>query len=57
MNQIEHYSSLPFYPINDGRCDVIVEKPTYFMKLDAGNILVSFCEKLKYFMNKFAVIA
>ena len=39
MNQVEKYSSLPFHPIKDGRCDIIVEKPTYFMKLDAGNIL------------------
>jgi hypothetical protein len=34
--QIEKYSSLSFHPINDGHCDVIVEKPTYFMKLDAS---------------------
>ena len=37
MNQVEKYSSLPFHPIKDGHCDVVVEKPTYFMKLDAGN--------------------
>lgn len=37
--QIEKYSSLSFHPINDGHCDVIVEKPTYFMKLDASMTL------------------
>ena len=36
MNEIEKYSSLSFHPIHDGHCDVVVEKPTYFMKLDAS---------------------
>ena len=33
---MEKISSLPFHPIQDGHCDVVVEKPTFFMKLDAG---------------------
>lgn len=37
MNEIEKFSSLSFQPINDKHCDIIVDKPTYFMKLDAGN--------------------
>lgn len=34
--ELEHFSSLPFRPIQDSHCDVIIEKPVYFMKLDAG---------------------
>ncbi|KAM5148914.1 EGF domain-specific O-linked N-acetylglucosamine transferase [Mantella aurantiaca] len=43
--ELQTYSSLAFRPIEDGRCDVIIEKPTYFMKLDAGvNMYHHFCD-------------
>ena len=34
--ELQTYTELDFQPIEDGHCDVIVEKPTVFMKLDAG---------------------
>ena len=35
---MEKFSSLSFDPFQDGHCDVIVEKPTFFMKLDASKL-------------------
>ncbi|CAB3989475.1 EGF domain-specific O-linked N-acetylglucosamine transferase-like [Paramuricea clavata] len=50
--QIEKYSSLSFHPINDGHCDVIVEKPTYFMKLDATvNLYHHFCDYFNLYLT------
>ena len=34
--ELEHYTSLPVQPMHAGHCDVIINKPTIFMKLDAG---------------------
>lgn len=34
--ELQTYTALDFHPIEDGHCDIIVEKPTVFMKLDAG---------------------
>lgn len=34
--ELQTYSELDFHPIKDGHCDIIIEKPTVFMKLDAG---------------------
>nr|XP_022298960.1 EGF domain-specific O-linked N-acetylglucosamine transferase-like isoform X2 [Crassostrea virginica] len=49
--ELEHFSSLPFRPIQDSHCDVIIEKPIYFMKLDAGvNMYHHFCD----FVNLYA---
>jgi len=36
LNELEDFSSLPFKPNQEKHCDVFVEKPTFFMKLDAG---------------------
>ena len=36
LNQIEDFTSLPFHPLHDKHCDIVVEKPSFFMKLDAG---------------------
>ena len=36
LNELEDFSSLPFKPNQGKHCDVTVEKPTFFMKLDAG---------------------
>ncbi|XP_044531727.1 EGF domain-specific O-linked N-acetylglucosamine transferase [Gracilinanus agilis] len=35
--ELQTYTELSFRPIEDGKCDIVIEKPTYFMKLDAGN--------------------
>nr|XP_022298312.1 EGF domain-specific O-linked N-acetylglucosamine transferase-like [Crassostrea virginica] len=49
--ELEHFSSFPFRPIQDGHCDVIIDKPVYFMKLDAGvNMYHHFCD----FVNLYA---
>lgn len=34
--ELQSYTELDFHPIEDGQCDITVEKPTVFMKLDAG---------------------
>lgn len=34
--ELQTYTELDFDPIVDGHCDIIIEKPTVFMKLDAG---------------------
>ena len=50
--QVEKYSSLSFNPISDGHCDVIVEKPTYFMKLDATvNLYHHFCDYFNLYLT------
>ena len=50
--EIERYSSLPFHPINDGHCDVIVDKPTYFMKLDASKSSADADNLVMYFSKR-----
>lgn len=34
--ELEHFTSLPVKPIQAGNCDVVIQRPTIFMKLDAG---------------------
>lgn len=42
--ELQTFTPLSFRPIEDGKCDIVIEKPTYFMKLDAGNkVFVFFC--------------
>lgn len=38
--ELQGYTQLNFRPIEDAKCDIVVEKPTYFMKLDAGEKLL-----------------
>lgn len=38
--ELQTYTELDFHPIEDGHCDVIIERPTVFMKLDAGGIFI-----------------
>ncbi|KAF7287593.1 hypothetical protein GWI33_005951 [Rhynchophorus ferrugineus] len=43
--EIRHFSSFNYRPINNGNCDVIIEKPTYVMKIDATvNMYHHFCD-------------
>ena len=39
LNEVEDFSPLTFQPNNEQHCDILVEKPTIFMKLDAGLLL------------------
>ncbi|XP_033745660.1 EGF domain-specific O-linked N-acetylglucosamine transferase-like [Pecten maximus] len=49
--ELEHYTSLPFRPIEDRKCDIVIDKPTYLIKLDAGvNLYHHFCD----FINLYA---
>lgn len=34
--ELQTFTELNFHPVEDGHCDLIIEKPTIFMKLDAG---------------------
>lgn len=34
--ELQAFTELNFNPIEDGHCDIIIEKPTVFIKLDAG---------------------
>ena len=38
---MEHYTSLPFRPLTSQHCDVTIDKPVMFMKLDAGRNLIT----------------
>ena len=42
LNEVEDFSPLTFPPNQEQHCDILVEKPTIFMKLDAG-LLLHFC--------------
>ncbi|XP_075039512.1 EGF domain-specific O-linked N-acetylglucosamine transferase [Mixophyes fleayi] len=51
--ELRTYTSLGFRPIDDGHCDIIVEKPTYFMKLDAGvNMYHHFCDFVNLYLTQ-----
>lgn len=34
--ELQAYTELDFNPTDEEHCDIIIEKPTVFMKLDAG---------------------
>lgn len=34
--ELEHFTSLPFKPLTSKHCDIVIDKPVWFMKLDAG---------------------
>ncbi|XP_077292381.1 EGF-domain O-GlcNAc transferase [Arctopsyche grandis] len=43
--EMRHFVSLNNKPINDNLCDVVIEKPTYIMKIDATvNMYHHFCD-------------
>ncbi|XP_021019794.1 EGF domain-specific O-linked N-acetylglucosamine transferase [Mus caroli] len=51
--ELQGYTQLNFRPIEDGKCDIVVEKPTYFMKLDAGiNMYHHFCDFLNLYLTQ-----
>ncbi|KAL9989375.1 hypothetical protein ACROYT_G003919 [Oculina patagonica] len=53
LNEVEDFSSLPFKPNEEKHCDVIVEKPTLFMKLDAlVNMYHHFCDFFNLYVTQ-----
>uniref|UniRef100_A0A8C1LGN9 EGF domain-specific O-linked N-acetylglucosamine transferase n=1 Tax=Cyprinus carpio TaxID=7962 RepID=A0A8C1LGN9_CYPCA len=51
--ELETYSELDFHPLNDGHCDVIIDRPTVFMKLDAGvNMYHHFCDFVNLYISQ-----
>ncbi|XP_027011599.2 EGF domain-specific O-linked N-acetylglucosamine transferase isoform X2 [Tachysurus fulvidraco] len=51
--ELQTYTELDFHPIEDGHCDVIIERPTVFMKLDAGvNMYHHFCDFVNLYVSQ-----
>uniref|UniRef100_A0A6I8RBR0 EGF domain-specific O-linked N-acetylglucosamine transferase n=1 Tax=Xenopus tropicalis TaxID=8364 RepID=A0A6I8RBR0_XENTR len=51
--ELQSYSSLTFKPVEDAHCDIIIDKPTYFMKLDAGvNMYHHFCDFVNLYITQ-----
>uniref|UniRef100_A0A3Q4AC47 EGF domain-specific O-linked N-acetylglucosamine transferase n=1 Tax=Mola mola TaxID=94237 RepID=A0A3Q4AC47_MOLML len=51
--ELQTFTELDFHPIEDGDCDIIVEKPTVFMKLDAGvNMYHHFCDFVNLYISQ-----
>lgn len=49
--ELEHYTSLDFLPSDGSHCDIVIDRPTYLIKLDAGiNMYHHFCD----FVNLYA---
>lgn len=49
--ELENYTPLAKRPSDDGSCDLVIDKPTFFIKLDAGiNMYHHFCD----FVNLYA---
>ncbi|EDV19908.1 uncharacterized protein TRIADDRAFT_32818 [Trichoplax adhaerens] len=53
-SELRPFTSLKFKPVIDRHhCDVIVERPTYFMKLDAGiNMFHHFCDFVNLYVTQ-----
>lgn len=51
--ELEHFSSLAVKPIQAGNCDVVIQRPTIFMKLDAGiNLYHHFCDFVNLYVTQ-----
>uniref|UniRef100_A0A8C9KZK6 EGF domain-specific O-linked N-acetylglucosamine transferase n=1 Tax=Panthera tigris altaica TaxID=74533 RepID=A0A8C9KZK6_PANTA len=51
--ELQSYTQLSFRPIEATECDVVIEKPTYFMKLDAGvNMYHHFCDFINLYITQ-----
>lgn len=51
--ELEHFTSLSVKPLQAGLCDVIVNRPTVFMKLDAGiNLYHHFCDFVNLYVTQ-----
>uniref|UniRef100_A0A2I3FZ17 EGF domain-specific O-linked N-acetylglucosamine transferase n=1 Tax=Nomascus leucogenys TaxID=61853 RepID=A0A2I3FZ17_NOMLE len=50
--ELQSYTPLNFRPM-DAKCDIVIEKPTYFMKLDAGvNMYHHFCDFINLYITQ-----
>lgn len=45
---MRNFRKLPRKPIVEGDCDVVVNKPTYILKIDAGIVISSRIKCIKY---------
>ncbi|NXS42262.1 EOGT transferase, partial [Balaeniceps rex] len=51
--ELQTFTALNFRPLEDEKCDVVIEKPTYFMKLDAGvNMYHHFCDFVNLYITQ-----
>ncbi|XP_060095493.1 EGF domain-specific O-linked N-acetylglucosamine transferase isoform X1 [Heteronotia binoei] len=51
--ELQMYTELNARPIEDGICDVVIDKPTYFMKFDAGvNMYHHFCDFVNLYITQ-----
>ncbi|XP_071081887.1 EGF domain-specific O-linked N-acetylglucosamine transferase-like [Haliotis cracherodii] len=51
--EVEHFTSLESPPLTSGVCDIIIEKPTYLIKLDAGvNMFHHFCDYVNLYLSQ-----
>ncbi|KAA0707799.1 EGF domain-specific O-linked N-acetylglucosamine transferase [Triplophysa tibetana] len=51
--ELQTYSELDFLPVDDKHCDVIIDRPTVFMKLDAGvNMYHHFCDFVNLYISQ-----
>ncbi|XP_064013133.1 EGF domain-specific O-linked N-acetylglucosamine transferase isoform X2 [Pogoniulus pusillus] len=51
--ELQTFTALNFRPLEDEQCDVVIEKPTYFMKLDAGvNMYHHFCDFVNLYITQ-----
>ncbi|XP_068718831.1 EGF domain-specific O-linked N-acetylglucosamine transferase-like isoform X1 [Montipora capricornis] len=51
--ELEHFTSLSVQPVQAGICDVVIDKPTIFMKLDAGvNLYHHFCDFVNLYVTQ-----
>ncbi|KAH3892497.1 EGF domain-specific O-linked N-acetylglucosamine transferase-like isoform X2 [Dreissena polymorpha] len=52
-SEVEHFTSLPFRPLDSKNCDVIIDKPVMFMKLDAGvNMFHHYCDFINFYTSQ-----
>ncbi|CAM9995323.1 unnamed protein product [Lampetra planeri] len=51
--ELQSFTQLERQPEESGRCDLVVETPTYFMKLDAGvNMYHHFCDFVNLYISQ-----
>ncbi|XP_071083441.1 EGF domain-specific O-linked N-acetylglucosamine transferase-like [Haliotis cracherodii] len=51
--EMEPFTSLTSRPLESGKCDVIIDKPTFIIKLDAGgNMFHHFCDFVNLYISQ-----
>ncbi|XP_061474656.1 EGF domain-specific O-linked N-acetylglucosamine transferase isoform X2 [Rhineura floridana] len=54
--ELQTYAELNSRPMEDSSCDVIIDKPTYFMKFDAGvNMYHHFCDFVNLYITQHVI--